>query len=215
MPPVSTSSLVLVGVAALVTATTLMGQIERALNRLYGIEQDRPTLQKYGRALVLALTAGVLAIAAFVMFASGTRSARANDTAAQVWRIVRWPLALRSHDRVDRVAVPLVAAPPSARLVVAGVRQRGLGGVVVAGHPRVGAVLPGEHHLQPTYGPLAGMIALLLWALLSSIAILFGAALAAQLEAVRAGASSPRDERKAARGQRDNANDEATLTAAR
>ena len=38
------------------------------------------------------------------------------------------------------------------------------------------------------------MIALLLWALLSSIAILFGAAIAAQLEAVRAGATEPRDE---------------------
>jgi len=47
-----------------------------------------------------------------------------------------------------------------------------------------------------TYGPLAGMIALLLWALLSSIAILFGAAIAVQLEAVRAGAATPKDERK-------------------
>ena len=41
-------------VGAIVTGTTLMGQVERALNRLYGVEQDRPTLQKYGRALVLA-----------------------------------------------------------------------------------------------------------------------------------------------------------------
>ena len=47
-----------------------------------------------------------------------------------------------------------------------------------------------------TYGPLAGMIALLMWALLSSIAILFGAAIAVQLEAVRAGAAAPKDERK-------------------
>jgi uncharacterized BrkB/YihY/UPF0761 family membrane protein len=47
-----------------------------------------------------------------------------------------------------------------------------------------------------TYGPLAGMVALLLWALLSSIAILFGAAVAVQLEAVRAGAAAPRDETK-------------------
>jgi uncharacterized BrkB/YihY/UPF0761 family membrane protein len=48
-----------------------------------------------------------------------------------------------------------------------------------------------------TYGPLAGMVALLLWALLSSIAVLFGAAMAAQLEAVRAGAPGPRDEVRA------------------
>jgi uncharacterized BrkB/YihY/UPF0761 family membrane protein len=42
-----------------------------------------------------------------------------------------------------------------------------------------------------TYGPLAGIVALILWALASSIAVLFGGAVAAQLEAVRAGESSP------------------------
>src|SRR6185436_5286283 len=39
--------LVLVGIATVITAATAMGQVERALNRLYGIEQDRPTVQKY------------------------------------------------------------------------------------------------------------------------------------------------------------------------
>ncbi|HEX3453573.1 MAG TPA: YhjD/YihY/BrkB family envelope integrity protein, partial [Gaiellaceae bacterium] len=43
------------------------------------------------------------------------------------------------------------------------------------------------------YGPLAGVVALLLWALLSSVVVLFGAAVAAQLEGVRAGQPSPRD----------------------
>ena len=47
-----------------------------------------------------------------------------------------------------------------------------------------------------TYGPLAGIVALLLWALLSSVAVLFGAAVAAQLEAVRAGAPEPQDAEK-------------------
>ena len=47
-----------------------------------------------------------------------------------------------------------------------------------------------------TYGPLAGLVALLLWSLLSSVALLFGAALGAQLESVRAGASEPQDEEK-------------------
>ena len=39
---------------ALASATTAMGQLERSLNRLYGLEHDRPTMEKYGRALVLA-----------------------------------------------------------------------------------------------------------------------------------------------------------------
>ena len=34
----------------LITATTAMGQLERGLNRIYGVEQDRPTVRKYGRA---------------------------------------------------------------------------------------------------------------------------------------------------------------------
>jgi len=44
-----------------------------------------------------------------------------------------------------------------------------------------------------TYGPLAGLVALQLWTLFSAIAIFFGAAVAAQLEAVRAGMPQPRD----------------------
>ena len=47
-----------------------------------------------------------------------------------------------------------------------------------------------------TYGPLAGIVALLLWSLLSSIALLYGAAIAAQLESVRAGEPEPQDEQK-------------------
>jgi uncharacterized BrkB/YihY/UPF0761 family membrane protein len=43
-----------------------------------------------------------------------------------------------------------------------------------------------------TYGPLAGFVALLLWTMLSSIALLYGVAVAAQLEAVRAGVPLPR-----------------------
>src|SRR5436190_42105 len=51
-------------VGALLSGSTLMGQLERGLNRLYGIERDRSTLRKYGLALVLALSAGMLATVA-------------------------------------------------------------------------------------------------------------------------------------------------------
>ena len=73
-----------------------MGQMERALNRQYGIEQDRPTLKKYGRALLLALTAGVLATAAFAMFAlgHGIGDGLNDDTVTEIWKFVRWPIAL-------------------------------------------------------------------------------------------------------------------------
>ena len=35
-----------------------MGQMERGLNRIYGVERDRPAKQKYSRALLLAVTVG-------------------------------------------------------------------------------------------------------------------------------------------------------------
>ena len=53
-----------------------------------------------------------------------------------------------------------------------------------------------------TYGPLAGIVALMLWALAASISFLYGAALSAQLEAVRAGATAPQDVETDARGRR-------------
>ena len=42
-----------------------------------------------------------------------------------------------------------------------------------------------------TYGPLGGVFALLLWSLFSSIALFYGTALCAQLEAVRSGHPEP------------------------
>jgi uncharacterized BrkB/YihY/UPF0761 family membrane protein len=41
------------------------------------------------------------------------------------------------------------------------------------------------------YGPLTGIVALLLWSQLTSVALLLGLAFAAQLEAVRAGVAAP------------------------
>jgi YihY family inner membrane protein len=187
-------------VAVLITGATLMGQMERALNRLYGIEQDRPTVQKYSRALVLALTAGVLATLAFGAFAlgHGIGEGLGDDTAASIWRVIRWPLALAlmtgSIGLLFRWA-PNRHQPAWSWLAWGAAISVVLWSLLTLG---LGAFFDASTTFSTTYGPLAGMIALLLWALLSSIAILFGAALAVQLEAVRAGAAAPRDERKVA-----------------
>jgi uncharacterized BrkB/YihY/UPF0761 family membrane protein len=58
----------------------------------------------------------------------------------------------------------------------------------------LGGILQLSSAFGETYGPLAGLVALQLWTLLSAIAIFYGAAVAAQLEAVRAGAPRPRVE---------------------
>jgi uncharacterized BrkB/YihY/UPF0761 family membrane protein len=65
--------------------------------------------------------------------------------------------------------------------------------VVTAG---LGAFFSLSKSFGQTYGPLAGIVALLLWSLLSAVAVLYGGAVAAQLEAVRSGVREPQDREK-------------------
>jgi YihY family inner membrane protein len=190
--------LVVVGVTALITGTTLMGQVERAMNRLYGIEQDRPTVQKYGRALLLALTAGVLAIASFALFAVGHGIGQGigSGIVGDVWNVVRWPLAFVLMAGAIALLfrwAPNRHQPAWSWLAFGSTVSVVLWSLVTLG---LGLFFQANTTFSTTYGPLAGMVALLLWALLSSVAILFGAAITAQLEAVRAGAPSPLDTTK-------------------
>jgi YihY family inner membrane protein len=190
--------LVVVGLTALVTGATLMGQMERALNRLYGIEQDRAPVQKYARATLLALTAGVLAVFAFSAFALGHGIGQGigDSTATSIWRVVRWPLALALM--TASIALLFRWSPNRHQPAWSWLAWGSTISVLLwsAVTLVLGLFFQASTTFSTTYGPLAGMVALLLWALLSSIAILFGAAVAVQLEAVRAGAAAPRDETK-------------------
>ena len=83
-------------VAALITGTTVMGQIERAMNRIYGIETDRPSVRKYLHAFLVAMTGGLLTLLALVALGLGGTLARAFQAggALTIWSIVRWPLGV-------------------------------------------------------------------------------------------------------------------------
>lgn len=181
-------------VGAIITGTTLLGQIERAMNRLYGVERDRPTLKKYTRAFVLTMSAGLLAVVAFMMMTLG-RAAGAlfNDPAARdIWNIARWPLAfgllIGATACIFRWS-PRRRQPDWSWLAMGALLSVVL--VVVVTMALNGIFLVSSTFGQ-TYGPLAGFVAVLLWTLLTSIALLYGVAIAAQLEAVRAGVPAPR-----------------------
>ncbi len=108
----------------LFTATTFLGQFERALNRIYGVETDRPTVKKYGFAFLLALVVGVLLIAAFASVAYGGIHTVSFDGGLvdTAWQAARWPLGLVLAAG-GLAAVQVVAPPPAAALVVARVRS--------------------------------------------------------------------------------------------
>jgi YihY family inner membrane protein len=180
---------------ALITGSTLMGQFERGLNRIYGVEQDRPTTRKYGLALLLTLTAGLLSIAAFTLFAFGRTIGDEIDSSAMAdtWAIVRWPIALV----LCVLAITLLFRwsprrhqPSLSWLAYGAAISTALWAVVTM---LLGLFFAASTSFGDTYGPLAGIVALLLWTLLSSVSVLYGAAVAAQLEAVRAGSAQPQD----------------------
>jgi YihY family inner membrane protein len=179
----------LTAVVALIAAA---GQIERGTNRIYEVDQDRPALQKYLRALLLMVVAGLPALVSFLLLVAGGAIGASMqrwyhwDTAAMTtWNLLRWPVSLE----LTVVTVSLLFRYAPRR------HQPGLSWLMVgAGLATVlwwlvslllAAYVTQSGDFGATYGPLTGVMALLLWANLTGIALFLGIAFAAQLEARR------------------------------
>lgn len=185
-------------VFALVSMTTAMAQVERGMNRIYGIRRDRPALAKYGRAAVLtACLAGPVGFG-FLLLVAGRDFALAmqenygwSEGVVTTWNVCRWPVGLVLL--VVTIAVLLEKAPrrrqPAPTWVALGSSITVVLVLVATAGLAAYTTLSGS--FSTVYGPLAGIIALLLWALLSSMALFYGAAVCAQLEACRAGEPDP------------------------
>lgn len=177
----------------LVTGTTAFGQIERAANRIYGVERDRPTARKYAFAFGLTITAGLASLAAFVLLGAGRAVQSGIERSAwrTAWSVARWPLGLillaAAITAVFRWS-PNRHQPALTWMAWGAVVSVALWAVVTIGFS---IFLSNSDQFGQAYGPVAGVVALLLWSYLSSLAILYGLSLAAQMEAVRRGVSQP------------------------
>jgi len=183
---------------ALAALATAMAQVERGANRIYGVQRDRPALQKYGRACVLILTAGIPAMLGFLLLAAGGPAIDALRQAytvdEQVWTAVqylRWPvgalLDMAAITALFRMA-PRRRQPNWSWLAFGAGLSLGLW-LLLTG--LLALYVASSSSFGRVYGPLTGVFALMIWAQLTSIALLAGLAFAAQLEAVRAGVPSP------------------------
>ena len=188
-------ALVIGALAALGSATLAMGQIERGANRIYGVERDRPTTQKYWNGFLLACSAGVLVVLAFVLIVAGSDVARATELSGVVrglWTVLRWPLSIGFA--VVAFAVLFREAPrrrqPSWSWLAVGSGLSVLLWFLFTGLLAL-YLDASSGTFGQTYGPLTGMIAVLVWAFLTALALFLGVAFAAQLEAVRAGVPQP------------------------
>lgn len=183
----------------MLTATTLMGQLERGLNRIYGVERDRPFRRKYGLAFLLAISAGAVIASAFVLLAFGRQlGTSGTGTLHTVWVVLRWPLA------VGLLAVGLAILfrwSPNRRQPGRAWLAFGSGiAVLLWSLATLGLALGFRisSSFGETYGPLAGIVALQIWTFVSALSIFYGAAVAAQLEAVRAGSPATSNVREPA-----------------
>ena len=182
----------------LIALTTTMAQIERGANRIYGVERDRPALAKYVRAAILAVTAGVPALIGFLILVGGRamgdsvqRHYEWGGFADGAWDVIRWPLSLGLT--VLAVAVLFRRAPRRQQpglswlLFGAGIATVlwWLASLALAAYVKLSG------GFGQTYGALTGMMALLLWANLTGMALFGGLAFAAQLEAMRIGVQEP------------------------
>jgi len=183
---------------ALVSMATAMAQVERGSNRIYGIRRDRPALHKYGRAAVLTAVLAVPVGLGFLVLVAGGEFGDAmvaeygwSQGTHRWWQWCRWPLGLLTL--VFTIAV-LFDHSPRRRQPALSWLALGSGVAVVLSMAAAGglaAYVKLSGSFSSTYGPLAGVFALLLWSLLSSVSLFYGVAVCAQLEAMRAGEPDP------------------------
>jgi len=183
---------------ALASMTTAMAQVERGTNRIYGIRRDRPALHKYGRAAVFtAVLAGPVGFG-FMLLVGGGAFGDAmvsegvwSETAEAWWDWLRWPMGLALL--VFAIALLLDHAPrrrqPALTWLALGSVIAVLLSMVATGG--LAAYVTISASFSSTYGPLAGVFVLLLWSLLSAMSFFYGAAVCAQLEALRTHESEP------------------------
>jgi YihY family inner membrane protein len=182
----------------LLALTMAMAQIERGANRIYGVERDRPALLKYLRATIMAAVAGLPALFGFLLLVAGGPFGEAAERywnwpgeVRVTWDVVRWPVSLLLI--VFAVGVLFKYSPrrhqPGLSWLLFGAALATvlwwIASLLLALYVRFGG------GFGATYGPLAAIMALLLWANLTGIAFFLGLAFAAQLEAQRVGVPRP------------------------
>ncbi|HEY0001296.1 MAG TPA: YihY/virulence factor BrkB family protein [Actinoplanes sp.] len=185
-------------ITGLIALTTAMAQIERGANRIYGVERDRPALAKYTRATILAFAAGMPALAGFLLLVAGRVFGEAAERhwhwagdLRVAWDVVRWPVSLVLI--VFAVGLLFKHGPrrhqPGLTWLIFGAALSTVlwwaASLLLAVYVRVSG------SFGDTYGQLTAIMALLLWANLTGIALFLGLAFAAQLEARRVGVPRP------------------------
>jgi membrane protein len=187
---------------ALNGASGAFGAAGRALNRIYAVEEERGFVRR--KATDVAITLVVLLLFAIVlvaMFLAGgivedvAGAIGLGDTAADVWRIVRWPLAVAAAALAYALVYAYAPAiyPPRWRWYSPGAAFGVLLWLLASAGFAV--YLQNFSNYGAVYGAAGAVIVLLLWLYISANAFLLGAQFDAELDrqstAGRAGPPPP------------------------
>ena len=192
--PSSGATTLVAGLAGMLLSGTVgMTHLEQAANRIYGVDEHRSARERFGLAFAMAATVGLMLIVGLAVIVAGGSigEGTSGSGGSGIWSVMRWPvgvvLVAVSMTMIFRF-VPNRRQPQFSWLL--------WGTAVSVLVWVVSTILLGffyEHAtvLGGSYGPLLGIIALLVWGYATGIAVLFGLACAAELEAERAGERKP------------------------
>jgi membrane protein len=183
------TALVLGLATALYGASGAFGAVGRALNVVWRVQEGRSFVKHKALDLAWTLAVVALVIVAFVLVFLGGGLADdvlgrigLGQTAAEIWRFVRWPAALVAAMVV--YAVIYYAAPnvevPHFRIITPGA----IFGVVawILASAVFFVYVSNFSSYSATYGAFASMIVLLFWLWLTHVVLLFGAELNAVVD---------------------------------
>jgi membrane protein len=174
------------------SASGAFGAAGRALNRVWRVEEGRGLVRRKAGALVWTLVVLLLVLITFVLIFLGGGLASdvlgwfgLGETAADVWRIVRWPAALASAMLV--YAVVYYAAPNVEVRRFRWITPGAVFGVVtwIVASALFFVYVSNFSSYSATYGAFAAAVILLVWLWLTNVVLLFGAELNAAIDVRR------------------------------
>jgi membrane protein len=183
----------IVGLAlSLYSASGAFGAVGRALNRAWRVDEGRGLVRRKVGDLLWTLVVIVLVLITFVLvFLGGDLASDVlgllglGETAADVWRIVRWPAAVLSAMLV--YAVVYYAAPNVEVRRFQWITPGAVFGVLtwILASALFFVYVSNFSSYSATYGAFAAVVILLVWLWLTNSVMLFGAELNAAIDVRR------------------------------
>jgi membrane protein len=183
----------IVGLAlSLYSASGAFGAAGRALNRAWRVDEGRGLVRRKVGDLLWTLVVIVLVLITFVLIFLGGDLASdvlgllgLGETAADVWRIARWPAAVLSAMLV--YAVVYYAAPNVEVRRFQWITPGAVFGVLtwIVASALFFLYVANFSSYSATYGAFAAVVVLLVWLWLTNMVILFGAELNAAIDVRR------------------------------